>query len=100
MNVAFTNAEKTEILNNFFENVFDPKSEETLAHSIFANRKLNKYQISEADTFKIMEKLEVNKAKRPDSIVNSFLKRIAPTLCKSLHLLFTTFINKGNLPNM
>ena len=64
---------KVEFFNQLFQSLFNPKSEQALAHTTFANRNLYKYQFSKTEIINIMEKLDINKAKGPDGIDNLFL---------------------------
>ena len=94
--VASTDPKKAKFFRQFFDSVFNPKSEKALAYSVFAKIYLI-YQLSEANI--MMAKLYVKKA-RADVFVNFFLKLLAWTLCRSLQLLFTTFIKKLKSANL
>ena len=95
---ANTNEEKAELFNIFFQSDFNSKISKVENQFNFAEKDLNRFDISEKEIESILNKHDTSKANGSDDINNLFLKNLSKTISRYLLLLFQTFINKGKFP--
>ena len=78
---------KTNLFNKYFQSVFSHSlyvGENNFSHEC---KKAN-FHFTATETEKILENLDINKAKGPDNLGNIFLKKLSCSISKSLYLLF------------
>ena len=95
---ATSNIDKANLFNKYFQSVF--------SHSLYAGEnnpshecKIANFHFTATEIEKILENLDINKAKGPDNLGNILLKKLSCPISKSLYLLFNTIANKCVFPS-
>ena len=100
--IADSNIQKAEILNNYFASqstIPPPPIDHQLPPlNYLTDNKLHTIQTTPHEVFKILNKLNPNKASGPDLINNRILKESAVSLCEPLSDLFNKSFITGHFP--
>ena len=90
--------EIAEAFNKYFNSVFSANEPCNADFNVTQNRELCFIQLTEQEVLKILEKLDIKKAKGPDNISPIILKDCRLELCKPLCKLFNMSLSKGYVP--
>jgi len=100
--IASSNTEKAEILNSFFAAQSTmppaPPDHELPPFRYLTNDPISYIQTSQEEVYKILTRLNTNKACGPDLISNKILKECAMSLSQPLADLFNKSFNQGEFP--
>ena len=97
---AKSEAEKAELLNNFFSSVFTKENLETLPE-VTDKEVLSDIEdivISESEVLKLLKELDASKAMGPDNINPFLIKSMAEVFVKPLTLIFQQSVSSGIVP--
>ena len=98
--VAENDEGKANLINQYFQSVFNLKTNNTKVDFGPNTKytKFNKISCCEKQVTEMLISLKSEKAKGPDRLGNETLKQLATTLAKSLTVIFQTCFNKGVYP--
>ena len=91
-------AEKCQVLNNFFSSVFTSEDTQTIPTCENVNASLSDIHITQADVRCQIRKLKDGKAPGPDNIYSRILKETGDSSSKALHIIFTKSLTEGSVP--
>ena len=95
--IVTTDLEKAELFNIFAQSVFTSTDYQNKPE-LKSPMKIEKMHFNQSEIKSALENLVVTKAKGPDGLENSPLKKLSNSLCKSLSLVFNTIANKRVYP--
>ena len=97
---AKSEAEKAELLNNFFSSVFTKENLETLPEGTDKEvlSDLEDIVISESEVLKLLKELDASKAMGPDNINPFLIKSMAEVFVKPLTWIFQKSVSSGIVP--
>jgi hypothetical protein len=90
--------DKAEAFSNFFYSSFNPNSYEPPGIRVFNNDNLRHLTLTVDEVYKVLNKLDHNKAYGPDGLPTIVYKRCASVLAPSLTILFNLSLDQGILP--
>ncbi len=98
--LATTDLEKAEMLNNFYTSVFthEDKAQVPATDQVFTGAKLTDIEITEDKVRKLLKKLNQNKSSGADRHHPRVLKELIEPLLKPLTMLFQKSVHEGYLP--
>lgn len=98
-NIATSNENKAQILNNFFSSVFTvEKIEEMPELEPKKCEPLEKIEFTEVEVMKRLKELNAGKSPGPDGMHPRVLKELAEELAEPLAIIFTQSLSEGKLP--
>ena len=94
-------AEKAEILANFFTSVFTKENLDNMPTipNIGVEEELKEYRIDPEEVRKKLSKLSPTKSSGPDSLHSKTLKELSKALDKPLQILYQNTLTKRNIPD-
>ena len=95
---ASSNIDEASLFNKYFQSVFS-HSPYVGVNNPFHECKIANFHFTATEIEKILENLDINKAKGPDNLRSILLKKLSCSISKSLHLLFNTIANKCVFPS-
>jgi hypothetical protein len=97
-----TDLEKAEHLNNYFskQSTLDdmPNTDSLPNFEYLTSTRIMDISVTEEQTLKVLQSLNVNKACGPDGIGNKLLKNISLSIARPLSLLFNNSLTEGKFP--
>ena len=99
--IASTDLEKSEILNNFFCDVFTRENTDdmpTCDLKVFSST-LSDVKFTQEDVEKKLDKLKIDKSAGPDGLHPRILRELSPVLSKPLYLLFRKSLHECKIPS-
>ncbi len=101
--IATTNAEKADILNTYFATQSTmpplPPNHQLPPPNYLTDIRLHSVQTTPLEVYKILTRLNTNKASGPDLISNRILKEAAVSLSEPLSDIYNKSFNQGKFPS-